>query len=115
MNTSSLGSEAEQLVAEHLKEKGYKILDQNWRRPTCEIDIIAQKDSAVYFVEVKFRVRTDQGGGLDHITPSKLKQMTFAAATWSAENDWRGDCRLMAAAVNYNGLAMSLAELEEIT
>jgi putative endonuclease len=115
MNTTSLGSEAEQLVAEHLKKKGYKILDRNWRRPTCEIDIIAQKDSAVYFVEVKFRVRTDQGGGLDHITPSKLKQMAFAAATWSAENDWRGDCRLMAAAVDYNGRAMNIAELEEIS
>jgi putative endonuclease len=114
MNTTSLGSQAEKLVSDHLKGQGYKILATNWRRPSCEIDLVAKKQDVIYFIEVKFRQRPDQGAGLDHITASKLKQMAHAANVWSAENDWRGDSRLVAAAVDFDGSTMSLAEIEEI-
>lgn len=100
MSTTSLGREAESLVAERLKAEGYQILSQNWRTRYCEIDIVAKKDKTIYFIEVKYRNNNSWGGGLEAITPSKLKQMHFAAEFWVADESWAGDYSLMAAAVS---------------
>jgi putative endonuclease len=50
-----LGQNGEDLAAEFLKNKGYKILFRNWTWGKHEIDIIAGKDDTVVFVEVKTR------------------------------------------------------------
>ena len=74
--------------------RGYKILEQNWRRPRAEIDIVASKDDAIHFVEVKYRAKDGQGGGLEAVTQAKLKQMRRAAWLWVDENKWKGEYQL---------------------
>lgn len=91
MSSVQTGQQAEQAAADYLKTIGFRVIDQNWRTRYCEIDIIATKDAAAYFVEVKYRHRPDQGTGLDHITPRKLRQMDFAARLWVQANNWEGD------------------------
>jgi Holliday junction resolvase-like predicted endonuclease len=66
----------------------------------CEIDIIAQRDTAVYFCEVKYRKNVQQGGGLDYITHAKLEQMKFAAELWVTKYDWQGEYQLCAIEVS---------------
>jgi len=114
MNTTSLGVEAETLVAQKLEKKGYKIIARNWKRPMCEIDIIAGVDGIISFVEVKYRSRGAQGRGLDYITPKKLKQLKFAAEIWVAENKWVGDYRLLAASVSSQDGKLLVEEILEI-
>lgn len=94
MNTTDTGRKAEKAASTYLEMRGYKVLERNWRRPRCEIDIIAQKDGVVYFIEVKYRRSDDQGGGLDAITGSKLRQMRYAAETWVEETEWQGSSQL---------------------
>ena len=100
MKTTDRGRKAEEAVAGRLKRQGYEILTHNWRNQLCEIDIIAKKNQTIFFVEVKYRVNEDQGGGLDYITPKKQRQMKFAAELWVAEQNWHGDLRLVAASVS---------------
>ncbi len=50
------GKFGEQLAKEHLVSNKYKIVEQNFRTRTGEIDIIAEKDKTLVFVEVKTRV-----------------------------------------------------------
>jgi putative endonuclease len=114
MNTTDLGRAAEAAVADHLKREHYQILVQNWRRRTCEIDLVAQKDKVVYFVEVKYRTKDTQGSGLYYITNRKLKQMEFAAKVWTAENNWEGDYRLMAAEVRSDTLEPVVENIIEL-
>ena len=76
--------------------RGFKIIEQNWRRPRAEIDIIARKDDVIHFIEVKYRVRDDQGSGLDAITSTKLKQMRRAAWLYVDETKWHGEYLLSA-------------------
>lgn len=83
-----------------LRRRGFKLIGRNWKTKVCEIDVIAQKGQTVYFVEVKYRARQSQGGGLEYITGKKLKRMYFAAEVWKQTYGWYGDCRLMAAAVS---------------
>jgi ribonuclease HII len=73
------GDEAETAVAEWLGVNGFEIIHRNWKTKFCEIDIIAAKQGRYYFIEVKHRKQSGQGGGVAAITPRKLRQMRFAA------------------------------------
>lgn len=92
----SRGHEAERVAAEYLVDEGYEVVELNWRTRVCEIDIIAKKENVIYFVEVKSRSSTQQGAGLDYITPKKLEQMAFSARMWVSENKYEGDYELSA-------------------
>lgn len=115
MRIQNRGSEAEEIVAEYLSKKGWKILAKNWRRVRCEIDIVAEKKAIVYFVEVKFRSSDYQGDGLEYITSKKIKQMKLAADIWLQENNWRGDFRLIGASVEPAAARLAVKEIVEIT
>jgi putative endonuclease len=89
MTNYQTGHEAEKRAADYLATIGYKIVELNWQTRLCEIDIVAKKNDVIYFVEVKHRKNTNQGGGLDYITPKKLEQMQFAAQLWVEEHKWK--------------------------
>lgn len=102
MTNFQTGHDAEKTAAEYLQKKGYKIIDINWKTKYCEIDIIAQKDKSIYFVEVKYRNNDSYGSGLDYITPKKLKQMTFAAEMWIQQNNTKFNYQLAALELSSN-------------
>ncbi|MDQ3065183.1 MAG: YraN family protein [bacterium] len=99
MSTVSDGNIAEQAVAEYLAAKAYKIKDLNWKTTFAEIDIVAEKNKTIYFVEVKYRRTLTAGDGFDYITPKKLMHMQRAAEAWVSSNRWQYGYELMAAAV----------------
>ncbi|HEX7633316.1 MAG TPA: YraN family protein [Candidatus Saccharimonadales bacterium] len=96
MTSTATGRKAEAAARTYLEMRGYKIIEQNFRRPRCEIDIVAQKDDVIHFVEVKYRKDYEQGGGLEAITATKLRQMRFAAEIWVEEYKWHGQYVLSA-------------------
>lgn len=106
MTNFSHGRAAEEAAAKYLEGLKHKILDKNWKTRLCEIDIVTKMKKTIYFVEVKYRVSDAHGGGLEYITPQKLKQMKFAAQMWVTEHDWSGDYRL--AAIEVSGLGYKI-------
>ncbi|TSC55703.1 MAG: putative endonuclease [Parcubacteria group bacterium Gr01-1014_18] len=61
MNTSDKGTIAENLVSDYLESEGYSIRERNCSYRLGEIDIVAQKDETLSFVEVKLRLDADDG------------------------------------------------------
>lgn len=55
------GAQYEKMAADHLKEKGFQILEHNFSSRFGEIDIVARDGRYLVFVEVKYRA-TDSGG-----------------------------------------------------
>ena len=53
MGNRETGLSGEERAAQYLLEKGYEVLERNWRTKTGEIDIIAKKAETLVFVEVK--------------------------------------------------------------
>ena len=53
--TLQFGQQSEQVVASYLQDQGFKILANNYQKFFGEIDIIAQKNDLIVFVEVKAR------------------------------------------------------------
>ena len=113
MTTTETGRKAEQAARVYLEMRGFKILEQNWRQPRYEIDIVAEKDGRIHFVEVKYRFADGQGGGLEAVTATKLKQMRKAAWAWVDENKWRGEYALSAIELAGPGFAV-LSFIEDI-
>lgn len=52
---NELGKQGEELAVAHLQNKGYTILERNYRFQKAEIDILALKDNYLVVVEVKTR------------------------------------------------------------
>lgn len=64
--TSQTGALGEKVAATFLIRKGFRILERNYRKPWGEIDIIAEKDGVVRFVEVKAF-----SGDIEHLSREK--------------------------------------------
>ncbi len=74
--TARLG---EEIAAEYLIKKGYKIIDRNFRKGYGEIDIIAVKDDVLVFIEVKTRTTNLFGGAKEAISYYKIKKLIRTA------------------------------------
>ena len=107
--TREIGDKAESVVAGFLRADGHEIVARNWRTKFCEIDIVSRRDDTVYFTEVKYRKRPDQGGGLAAITPKKLRQMRFAAE-YFALKEGAHDVNLRLAVADVAGEDFALGE-----
>jgi len=79
---TSLGIFGEELAREHLRKQKYNIVDHNFRCPLGEIDIIARKNSAFHFIEVKFRRTVDYGLPQEAVTRRKQRRIRNAAIVW---------------------------------
>ena len=99
MKTKDIGDRGEDIASVYLLDNGYELLNRNWKTRWCEVDIIATRDSVVYFVEVKYRKSDTYGNGFDYITAKKQAQMRFAAEFWVHKEHYDGDYRLAAVSV----------------
>lgn len=74
-----LGRNGEEKAAALLTEKGYRILHRNWKSGKLEIDIIAETNDYVVFVEVKTRSDDYLEEPSEAVTPEKQRSIIFAA------------------------------------
>lgn len=82
-----LGRRGEQLAADYLTARGYRVIGRNWRCRDGEIDVIAEHGGETVFVEVKTRSSTDFGHPFEAITLGKMARMRRLAAAWCAATD----------------------------
>ena len=79
-NKRTLGSKYEEIAANELMKKGYKILERNYRCHKGEIDIIASKDGFIVFVEVKYRGTDAKGQPYEAVDYNKQRAISAVAA-----------------------------------
>ncbi|MBC7171987.1 MAG: YraN family protein [Polyangiaceae bacterium] len=81
---AALGLAGEDLVAQHLERQGYQIVGRNVRVGRLELDLIAERDRWLVFVEV----RTRSAGSLVHpaftFDAEKRARIRRAALGWLA-------------------------------
>lgn len=78
-NKRKTGHEYETMAAEYLKAKGYGILMQNFYTKFGEIDIIAQDEEYIVFVEVKYRANGEKGHPLEAVNTKKQQKIKKVA------------------------------------
>ncbi|MFC1712891.1 YraN family protein [Candidatus Poribacteria bacterium] len=80
-----VGAKGEKLAAKFLKRKGYKIIQRNYNCKLGEIDIIAEQDRTIIFVEVKTRRTQEFGPPQNAITAAKRSQISKVALFYIRE------------------------------
>jgi ribonuclease HII len=110
--TALMGRLGEEAASAFLKARGHDIIARNWRRPRCEIDIVSQFKGVTYITEVKTRQGSVQGGGIAALTPSRVRQLRFAAQTYAAAHPQVGILRLQLVAVDAAGEVTDILEIE---
>lgn len=79
MNKRKTGSEYEGLAAKWLENHGYRIVERNYRCSQGEIDLIAEKDGYLVFVEVKYRRTGQKGDPAEAVDYRKQKKISKVA------------------------------------
>jgi len=94
-STRELGAWGEELACRELEQRGYTILDRNWRCAQGEVDIVALDGATYAFVEVKTR-KSRLESPLQAIRTAKVTRLARLAELYLAQDSvqpgsWRID------------------------
>jgi putative endonuclease len=102
MSTRSKGTEGENLAVQFLEEKGYSILERNYRFDRGEIDLVARDGQELVFVEVKARHSQEYGAPEESVTPAKEAQLKKVAEGYLYEHNIESQsCRFDVVTITY--------------
>ena len=91
-----IGNKGEIIAANYLANKGFQVLEKNFKTRYGELDLVALEADCIVFVEVKTRTSTKFGVPEDSVTPQKIERLQKAGLLWlqehpEAPDDWRVD------------------------
>lgn len=87
MNQQELGIYGETLAKNYLIEKGYEVIQCNYRFRKLELDLVCSIDNLLVIVEVKTRFTDEFGEPWKAVTKAKQKQLIKAANFYIEEFD----------------------------
>lgn len=110
------GARGEQIAAEHLEERGYRVLDRNWRCPDGEVDLVVADDDWVAVVEVKTRNGPRAGHPFEAVTPAKAARLRRLAIAWARAHPGAGHhLRIDVVAVTLGDAGPVVEHLENVS
>ncbi len=77
-----LGAAGERLAVERLRQAGYAIRALNYRCQAGEVDIVAEEDGDIVFIEVKTRRGVASGLPEEAVTYAKQQKLIAVAQTY---------------------------------
>lgn len=108
-----LGREAEKRAAAYLTTKGYTICDRNYRFERGEIDLIAQRDNLLAFVEVKVRTSLRFGYPEHFVTDTQKEHYLAVASHYIEQVKWKGAIRFDIIAMTYQKEKWDITHLKD--
>ena len=98
-----IGQEGEEIAVGFLEEKGYQVIARNFRAGQAEIDLIAEKDFWLIFVEVKLRSGRSFGPPEIFVNRAKRQNVRSAARQYLFDRNWKGNVRFDVIAITRGG------------
>ena len=87
MNIGETGRNGEARVAAFLRKSGYKIVKRNYQCRYGEIDIIAETDECIVFVEVKTRKKNSLISPMEAVDGFKKQRIIYTAQDYMMKTD----------------------------
>ncbi len=104
MRRQELGILGENLAVEELTRRGYAILERRYRTRYGEIDIVAEEQDTIVFVEVKAREDLTCGSAAESVTPNKQRRIASRAVEYLARKHVTDrPCRFDVIAIDHAG------------
>ena len=102
-STKNIGKIGEEYTVKFLEKKKYKILERNYSKRYGEIDIIAEKDNYVVFVEVKTRDENCRYAPVYAVTKTKQTKLMKTAYIYLKEYPTNKNIRFDIIEIIYSG------------
>lgn len=96
------------MACDYLREKGYAILETNWRYGKLEADIIAYGDDIIVFVEVKTRSNNTFGEPETFVDKAKQRAYVRLANHYITEHKRKEEVRFDIIAITIHGKTSTL-------
>ena len=111
--TVDKGKRGEDFAVIFLEKRNYTILKRNFHfGRNGEIDIIAEKDGVIVFVEVKLRLSNTYGDAADAVPPSKRRKLRRSAEGYLYVNNITDrECRFDVITIEIEGTKYKLTHL----
>ncbi|UTW64866.1 YraN family protein [bacterium SCSIO 12643] len=109
---NELGKAGEKVVQEYLVANGYSILELNYRFGRDEIDIIAQENEFIVFIEVKTRATCFFETPEQAVNLQKQKRIIRVANQYLIENDLDNEARFDIFGVTINHSEQSINHIK---
>lgn len=109
---NQLGKKGEKLAVDFLLDKGYDIVERNYRYDKAEVDIIAQKGQTLAIVEVKTRSTSDFGDPQDFLKPKQIQRIVKAVDEYVLVNNLDVEIRFDIIAIVKENKGFSIEHLE---
>ena len=109
-NTRKTGEKYEEAAAAFLEKQGYRIRRRNFRCRIGEIDLIADKDGYLIFIEVKYRRNGKNGSAAMAVSTAKQKKISRVADYYMMENGIYQDRKVRFDVVAIDGEELHLFE-----
>jgi putative endonuclease len=110
---NELGTLGEQIALSYLQEKGYEILEKNYRYLKAEVDLIAKHKDLIVFLEVKARSTNFFGEPELAVTLSKQKLLIEAADHYAVSNNLQNEIRFDVIAIIINKNETTIKHIED--
>ena len=91
-NSNARGICGENTAALYMEKSGFVILERNYRRTACEVDIIAMEGDVLVFTEVKARSSARYGYGREAVDRRKQQRIIRGALNYISENRMEDKC-----------------------
>lgn len=108
---NELGKKGEQMAVNHLLEKGFVILERNYRFDKAEIDIIAKQGDVLAAVEVKTRSSIDFGNPQDFLKPKQIQRLVKAMNEYVIENEMNVEVRFDIIAISKSSIGFDIEHI----
>ncbi len=99
MDNKKKGNYGEEVARIYLENKGYSILECQYRTKHGEIDIIALDDKTLVFIEVKYRKTTKKGSPLEAINKTKQNKIINSAYQYIIDKNIKSNIRFDAVGI----------------
>ncbi|MBR5913507.1 MAG: YraN family protein [Selenomonadaceae bacterium] len=111
--TKNLGNAGEIFAANYLESHGYKIIKKNFRVRSAEIDIVAEIDGVIVFVEVKTRSDMKHGLPVEAVNFRKQQKIIEAASVFLQDEKYFDKaCRFDVIEIYSDGVKFSARHIE---
>ena len=87
------GARGEGLAAAWYAERGFEVVERNWRCASGEIDLVLERHGLVVFCEVKARSSDRFGSAAEAVTAAKQRRIRRSAAAYLAALNATGQRR----------------------
>ncbi|MFC5047504.1 YraN family protein [Aquimarina hainanensis] len=109
---NQLGKKGEKLAVDFLVQKGYKILEENYRFQKSEIDIIAENEGLIIVVEVKTRSSEVYGAPHEFVKPKQIQSLVKVIDHYIVEKDIDMEVRFDIISIINKGGILDVTHLE---